>query len=439
VQQGLRVFVGSTMGDLANERAAVIRRLRQFNFEPVHAEGLLPTGAGTWEVLREEVRSSDLFVLVLGESYGWLPPSGPGAGTGKSVTELEYDEAVAAGVPVFPFVKRLGAAADRTSADAGLRDAFRDQVQGWDGGHYRAQFDLAHDLAEQVGQALVYFLSDRHRQLQVRDRREQAGVAAPPELPPPDLARLPPALIEAVAEQAPILLVGAGVSLGAGLPSAAAFIEAMVERIRRADQSYWPPASGSLFFAVATDLEALLGRPELEQTVDLLVRPDFLPAESPVHTAALDLFDLVLTTNYDELLEQSARGSGRPVITGDRDGIDLGRPAIVKLHGTISDPPRLLLTEADLAGVEHAYPALRAALREQLATRPLIAVGTSLRDPSIVALLESCGPDLRGWAVADGFALASRARLKRWNLVPLEADAGVFLATLQQALAARPV
>src|ERR1700722_16599045 len=44
VARRLRVFVSSTMEDLANERDAVCRKLRSLHCEAVNAEALLPTG-----------------------------------------------------------------------------------------------------------------------------------------------------------------------------------------------------------------------------------------------------------------------------------------------------------------------------------------------------------------------------------------------------------
>ena len=62
----LRVFISSTMKDLVNERLAIERQLRQFNFEPVNAESWLPDGSKSWERINQELLSSHLFVLVIG-------------------------------------------------------------------------------------------------------------------------------------------------------------------------------------------------------------------------------------------------------------------------------------------------------------------------------------------------------------------------------------
>src|ERR1043165_1420234 len=95
----LRVFISSTMKDLVNERDAVCRKLRDFNFDPVNAESWLPDGSKSWERIASELETSDLFVLLLGESYGWKPTTGPKADLGLSVTEIEYREARDQGIP----------------------------------------------------------------------------------------------------------------------------------------------------------------------------------------------------------------------------------------------------------------------------------------------------------------------------------------------------
>lgn len=50
----LRVFISSTMEDLANERDTVVRKNTEFNFEPVNAVAILPNGATSWDRIFEE-------------------------------------------------------------------------------------------------------------------------------------------------------------------------------------------------------------------------------------------------------------------------------------------------------------------------------------------------------------------------------------------------
>ncbi len=421
----LRVFISSTMRDLANERDAVARRLRAFNFEPVNAEGLLPDGTNSWDRLEPEILSADVFLLLLGSSYGWVPDSGPKAGEGKSVTELEFDVAREAGIPVLVFMQRLphGVKTDEH------RDDFRDRVGAWDGGLFRAEFDLASDLAEKVGRALVELVTEGFRRA---DRRPA---------PAPSFERtvaLPDALIDAVADRSAVLLLGAGASLQAGMPSAAAFVEAMIERIQEIDPGYQRRLSGTAFNAVASDFESLLGSDRLRELARQMVDPPSLGQPTEAHHAAGRLFDVVITTNYDVLLERAVQGRDTAVLAGE--GELAARPGalqLIKLHGTISEPDGMVMTEGELARLEETRPHLWAGLQALLRRRPLLSIGSSLRDPSVLRLLESCRPDLRGWAVLYDVSEVERRRLARWGLTAVPGDANSVLAALEEEVRVR--
>lgn len=72
----LRVFVSSTMKDLGDARRAVVERLRSLNLEPINAEDMNPDGRSSWDVIRSEIDTSNLFILLSGESYDRRPPNG---------------------------------------------------------------------------------------------------------------------------------------------------------------------------------------------------------------------------------------------------------------------------------------------------------------------------------------------------------------------------
>src|ERR1700741_1306527 len=171
----LRVFVSSTMKDMANERDAVRRKLVEFSMEPVNAEGWLPDGSGSWDRIREALETSDLFVLLLGESYGWVPKTGPKSETGKSVTELEYLEAREQDIPVLPFLKNLPYDPGAPSEAEQARNAFRDRVTAWEDGYSIARFDLAVDLADNVGKALIQVITREYLKTRVQQRLAAKG------------------------------------------------------------------------------------------------------------------------------------------------------------------------------------------------------------------------------------------------------------------------
>jgi uncharacterized protein DUF4062/SIR2-like protein len=411
----LRVFISSTMKDLVNERDAVSRKLRDFNFDPVNAESWLPDGSKSWERIASELETSDLFVLLLGESYGWKPTAGPKADLGLSVTEIEYREARDQGIPVLPFVKNLPYGTDSTSDDAKQRDAFRERVREWEQGFFAGRFDLASDLANNVAKALVEVLTREFQRARVRERLQSKS--KPPkvleftEYIPPSV---PPALIRDVLGGDAMLFAGAGMSLAAGMPSAAALAQYLADTIREIDTTYLgaPTVAG-----VAADLEALTSRQTLVEKIRSLLNPPQGLTETTAHTSATRFFSLIFTTNWDNLFEQALTAGGdERVILSEESPQRLPDRALVKLHGTLQRPSTLLLTEGDIASMDVARPELWSATRDALRTRLVVVVGTQLRDPSIIKLFHEARPLRGGYFVAPAVDATTQARLKTFNL-----------------------
>jgi hypothetical protein len=435
----LRVFISSTMKDLVNERRAVEKQLRAFNIEPVNAEGWLPDGTKSWERIEREIRSSDVFVLIVGERYGWIPDKGPKSGLGRSVTHLEADEARALGLPVLPFLKELAYETGRRSGEAKRRDAFRAEVGSWDSGHFIAKFDDAFDLAEKVGGAVIGLLTDEFQRGRIRSRVQvvrSSSVALAGDSPaqkPPMIPTLPPRLVEAVANNKAVLFAGSGVSLAAGLPSAAFFAQSLIRIVRSTFPEYEANPVGSAFAGLATDVEGLAGgRAGLVEAVVGLVSPPQGLQPTPAHFMAVDLFDQIVTTNYDTLFEQAdrTRGNSRPVLSSEIAGESLPDRAILNLHGSIDQPDSLVLVEREVLLLDQARPRLWRAVRDLLARKLVVVVGSSLRDPSIVRLFTEAGPHVSGYFIVPEFWGTTVARLRGWNLECIGADAESFLKAL---------
>src|SRR6187399_1459830 len=71
--QRLRVFVSSTLVELADERAVVARAISAVGLTPVLFElGARPHPPR--ELYRAYLAQSDIFVGIYGESYGWVAP-----------------------------------------------------------------------------------------------------------------------------------------------------------------------------------------------------------------------------------------------------------------------------------------------------------------------------------------------------------------------------
>jgi hypothetical protein len=85
----LRIFLSSTSVDLSEARQKILKLLSVIPADLVHMETFGSDETRSVDYSLGQVRSSDLFVGVYAERYGTLD-----SGTGRSITELEYREAL---------------------------------------------------------------------------------------------------------------------------------------------------------------------------------------------------------------------------------------------------------------------------------------------------------------------------------------------------------
>jgi NAD-dependent SIR2 family protein deacetylase len=244
--------------------------------------------------------------------------------------------------------------------------------------------------------------------------------------------------VDVVANRQAVLFCGAGISMSAGLPSAAVFAEHLAKVLHENDPEYPVSPAGAAFAAIASDIEACYSREFLLHEVAKLLDSPLGLRPTVAHIKAVELFDQILTTNWDALFEKAARFQGRPtIVLADEIPAGLPERAIVKLHGSLEHPESLLLTEADMAGMDKSRAGLWEAVRNAVRDHTLVIVGTSLRDPSIIRLLEDARRQYNGYFVAPKFYATTAARLRRWNFECIAADADSFLARLADAVGKR--
>jgi SIR2-like domain len=97
-------------------------------------------------------------------------------------------------------------------------------------------------------------------------------------------------------------------------------------------------------------------------------------------------FDIVCTTNFDFLLERQYDLTPRyvyPVVDEEQLSINTGSAGtlLLKLHGDLRHPGRLIVTEADYDGFLANFPLLATYLSNQLITKTAVFIGYSLEDP----------------------------------------------------------
>jgi predicted ATPase len=144
--QRLRVFVSSTLGELAAERVAVRAAIEQLRLVPVLFElGARPHPPR--ELYRAYLAQSQVFLGIYWQRYGWVAP-------GEELSGLEDEYRLGRSLPGLYYLKEP--APDRDPALVRLLDAIRDD----DRASYR-RFHTTEELTELVLQDLAVLLSER--------------------------------------------------------------------------------------------------------------------------------------------------------------------------------------------------------------------------------------------------------------------------------------
>jgi hypothetical protein len=96
--QRVRVFISSTLGELAAERVAARRAVRRLHLVPVWYEsGARPHPPRS--MYRAYLAQSQVFVGIYWQRYGWVAP-------GMGISGLEDEFRLAAGKPMLLYLKR---------------------------------------------------------------------------------------------------------------------------------------------------------------------------------------------------------------------------------------------------------------------------------------------------------------------------------------------
>src|SRR6516165_486419 len=152
--QRVRVFVSSTLGELAAERQAVRDAVTRLRLVPVLFElGARPHPPRN--VYRSYLAQSQVFVGIYWQSYGWVAP-------GEQVSGLEDEYELSAGLPRLIYVK--GPAPDREPRLAQLLAKIQDE-----GGVSYQHFSDPAGLQQLVEDDLAVLLSERFEMTRPHD------------------------------------------------------------------------------------------------------------------------------------------------------------------------------------------------------------------------------------------------------------------------------
>jgi SIR2-like domain len=182
-------------------------------------------------------------------------------------------------------------------------------------------------------------------------------------------------------------VLGAGMSLNAKLPSPAK-MPLWAELGKSFADELLDYSPTSVLDGISA-YEHEFGRARLIERLAELVHVN-RAQPGPAHKEFCTLpFDIVCTTNFDFLLENQydlERQDNRtvhPVVDEDQLSINIGSAGtlLLKLHGDVRHPKRLVVTEADYDGFLTNYPLIATYLANLLITKTAVFIGYSLDDP----------------------------------------------------------
>jgi hypothetical protein len=139
----MRVFISSLIDGFEALRDSAASAISTLGHQPTRAEDFPASPDSPQQACLAGVRAADVVVLILGDRYGFVQPSG------LSATHEEYREARESR-PVLVFVQR-------DSSPEPRQLEFIREVQGWERGHYTADFDSPNELRDRVIRALHDF------------------------------------------------------------------------------------------------------------------------------------------------------------------------------------------------------------------------------------------------------------------------------------------
>jgi hypothetical protein len=248
-----------------------------------------------------------------------------------------------------------------------------------------------------------------------------------------DVKRLPRNLVEAYFENRCAVFVGAGASQAAGYPGWSEFLSILIDRcvgenrLTENDAKSYRDLVGEAGkqLALASALKDKLG-----DVWDQIISEMFYdnPKDyAEVHDILpkLDKISMLITTNYDTLLEDAYSKAlpRRPSVLTFRDGGEMRRLMlqrkffILKAHGDAAKPGNgIILTTSDYRQLsrERAYQSLLASI---FTLNTVFFVGVSLNDPELMVLLDYLADTFEPGARPIHYALIAEEEIN-----PVEQD-----------------
>jgi hypothetical protein len=164
----IKIFISSVYKEFKRER----EELRIFLEDTFHCTVIIseadkcPDHRSSEEKLKQEIESSDIFLIILGDEFGSLYIDGK-----KSITEWEYDTAKNARIPVLALKKKT-----KTLKVDKKQATFIEKARDFCSGHHIPEFTNSEEIKEKMSVSIAKMIVDSvkaHSRVAKSDNRQR--------------------------------------------------------------------------------------------------------------------------------------------------------------------------------------------------------------------------------------------------------------------------